>query len=220
MPGFRDRAGQIAATRARRPAAPGDDGNAVFRREGDYFTVAYRGELARVRDLKGLRYLAALLGAPGREVHVLELVAAAEGHRADDRAGVATDDLGASRADRADPVLDAAAKHAYRRRLRALAEELEQARSWNDPEREAGIRLEIDALTTELERALGLGGGDRSLPSSSERARISVTKAIGVAIRAVSRDCPKLGEHLAASVRTGRLCSYAPPAQQAPTWRL
>ena len=54
------------------------------------------------------------------------------------------------------------AKESYRRRLAELAEDLEEARSWNDPERVARIEDEIDDLTTELERALGLGGRDRA----------------------------------------------------------
>ncbi len=48
----------------------------VFRREGDYWSVIFDGHTVRVRDLKGMRYLARLLADPGREYHVLDLVAA------------------------------------------------------------------------------------------------------------------------------------------------
>ena len=82
-----------------------------------------------------------------------------------------------------------------------------------------GIEAEIDAITHELASAAGLGGRDRRLPSPAERARVSVTKAIRGAVRAVAADCPELGRHLDASVRTGRLCSYAPPGEAAPAWR-
>ena len=37
----------------------------VFRREGDYWSVAFEGHTVRLRDLKGLRYLARLLADPG-----------------------------------------------------------------------------------------------------------------------------------------------------------
>ncbi len=40
-----------------------------FRREGDYWTVTFEGHTVRVRDLKGMRYLARLLADPGREFH-------------------------------------------------------------------------------------------------------------------------------------------------------
>src|SRR5215216_599776 len=51
----------------------------VFRREGDYWSVIFEGRTVRVRDLKGMRYLARLLADPGREYHVLDLVAAETG---------------------------------------------------------------------------------------------------------------------------------------------
>jgi tetratricopeptide (TPR) repeat protein len=54
----------------------------TFRREGDYWSVVFEGQTVRVRDLKGMRYLARLLAHPGREFHVLDLVAAESGHAA------------------------------------------------------------------------------------------------------------------------------------------
>jgi hypothetical protein len=56
---------------------PGDPPRtaAVFRREGDYWTVAYEGRLVHVRDLKGLHYLERLLAHPAREITVEALLA-------------------------------------------------------------------------------------------------------------------------------------------------
>ena len=51
----------------------------VFRREGDYWSVIFDGHTVHVRDLKGMHYLARLLADPGREYHVLDLVAAETG---------------------------------------------------------------------------------------------------------------------------------------------
>jgi hypothetical protein len=175
--------------------------------------------MARLHDLKGLRYIGLLLAAPGRDVHVLELAGAQSTEtRSVDLAGA--EGLRPSRLEGTEAVLDQQAKDDFRRRLAELGEELEEARSWNDPERAAKIEAEIDALTSELERSLGLGGRDRGMPSPAERARVSVTKAIKAAVRAVSEDCPALGEHLATSIRTGRFCSYAPPGREPPVWDL
>jgi hypothetical protein len=159
-----------------------------------------------MRDAKGLRYIAILLGAPGSEIHAGDLVGAVEGVRPAPSVR--------------EPVLDAAAKDAYRRRLQDLGEDLEQARDWGDPERVARIELEIEALTGELARAAGLGGRDRELASPAERARVSVTKAIRTTIRAIDNNCPPLGAHLSASIHTGRFCSYAPPGEAPPHWAL
>jgi tetratricopeptide (TPR) repeat protein len=226
LPGIAKRVTALAASVAQtgRPDVQ-SAAHAVFRREGDYWTLAYRGELARLRDAKGLGYLACLLRHPGRELHVLELVREVEGASAEPAQGLRRADavvaaLGRSRLDEADPLFDAQAREAYRRRLRELEEDLEEARSWNDSERAARAEQEMDELTAELARAAGLGGRGRALATPAERARVSVTKATRTAIRTVGRHCPALGDHLAASVRTGRFCSYAPPGEAPPAWLL
>jgi hypothetical protein len=185
---------------------------AVFRREGDVWTIAYGQSTFRLRDSKGLRYLAFLLGSPATEVHVLELARAA--------AGTADERTRRSSFTTEEPVLDATAKEVYRRRLEDLGQELQQARDWGDLERAAQIQAEVDAVTEELARAAGLGGRDRTLPSPTERARVSVTKAIRAAIKAIGRQSPELATHLSASVHTGRFCSYAPPGEAPPRWTL
>ncbi len=50
------------------------DRTAVFRREGDYWTIAYDAAVVRLKDAKGLRYLEPLLRRPGRSFHVAELI--------------------------------------------------------------------------------------------------------------------------------------------------
>ena len=87
----------------------------VFRREGDYWSVVFEGRTVRVRDLKGMRYLAQLLAHPGREFHVLDLVAAETGQQ------TALGDAG--------EMLDERAKTAYRRRLAEIEDDIEQARA-------------------------------------------------------------------------------------------
>src|SRR5262245_4411144 len=45
----------------------------VFRREGEYWTIAYEGQVIRLRDAKALQYLACLLRQPACRVHVTDL---------------------------------------------------------------------------------------------------------------------------------------------------
>jgi tetratricopeptide (TPR) repeat protein len=196
----------------RTPAA-----EAVFRREGQIWTITYDGRTARLHDLRGFRYIADLLGSAGREFHAMELLTAHTSAAGLDSTGHGFDGVTSTPSE---PVLDARAKQEYRRRLQDLSEELDEARSWHDPERVAALEAEVDAITDELRRAVGLGGRDREMLSPSERARVSVTKAIKAAVRAISKECPPLGEHLGASIRTGGFCSYAPPGQQPPKWVL
>ena len=202
----------------RRPAQPAV-GDAVFRHEGEVWTIAYAGQMFRLRDVKGLRYIASLLASEGREVHVLELVGAATGRPADALAGLAENDVVGSRPAAFDPLLDDQAKAEYGRRLEELEEELEQAHDWGDAERAARLQEELDLLTQELGRAVGLRGRDRTFASPEERARISVTKAIRTAIKRIERHCPELAAHFEASVQTGRFCSYTTPGAP-PRWSL
>jgi non-specific serine/threonine protein kinase len=162
-----------------------------------------------------MRYLGELLRAPGREVHVLELMrVASPGVPQQVEPGF---DGAGGQAEEA--ILDARAKREFRQRLSELEEDLDESASRHDIERASRIKVEIDAITYELASAAGLGGRDRRMPSPAERARVSVTKAIRGAVRAIAADCPQLGFHLEASVRTGRLCCYAPPGEAAPDWQ-
>jgi tetratricopeptide (TPR) repeat protein len=177
----------------------------IFRREGDYWLMVFEGRTVRVRDLKGIRYLAQLLANPGREVHVLDLVAAETGQQ------MALGDAG--------KILDERAKSAYRRRLAEIEDDIEQARALEDAEREAQADAERDFLVRELARAVGLGGRDRRAGSASERARSGVTRAVRQGIARIGEHHPQLGEHLTRSVRTGTYCAYAPDPSDAASSR-
>ena len=178
-------------------------------REGDYWSVVFDGRTVRVRDLKGMRYLARLLACPGRELHVLDLVAAESGRVAGTQGSRATG-LARTGFDDAGEMLDAPAKDAYRRRLAEIEDDIEQARVLEDTEREAQADAERDFLVRELSRAVGLGGRDRRAASTSERARVSVTRAIRQAMVRVAEHHPELGQHLDRTIRTGTYCAYVP----------
>jgi pimeloyl-ACP methyl ester carboxylesterase len=207
---------QLLATSAgRAPAQVAPEEPAMlFRREGDYWTVAFEGTVVRMHDAKGLGYLARLLRHPHREFHALDLLAGDTPRGSDlaheDGLTAATLDAGA--------VLDEPAKHAYRERIAELEAELEQARSWNDPERTACVEGELDALTRALAGALGLGGRDRRSASDSERARVSVTKALRSAVRRLEDQHPELGRHLSLAVHTGTFCTYDPDPRVPVSW--
>ena len=61
---------------ARTSAAAGED--AVFRRIGDSWTIAFQGDAVRMPDSQGLRFLAALLLHPWERIHAQTLHAATE----------------------------------------------------------------------------------------------------------------------------------------------
>jgi tetratricopeptide (TPR) repeat protein len=186
-------------------------GGNVFRRDGDYWSVIFDGHTAHVRDLKGMRYLARLLAEPGREYHVLDLVAAETGSGApgDPPRSVLGD---------AGEMIDARAKDAYRRRLAEIDDDIAQARAAGDAEREAQADAERDFLVRELAHAFGLSGRGRRAASASERARAAVTRAVRQAIARIGDHHPRLGEHLGRTVRTGTYCAYLPDPHAPVGW--
>ena len=179
-----------------------------FVREGATWLVTYEGTSTRLRDSKGLRDLAVLLARPGREVHVLDLIAAADGVPDGPARRPSQGDLG--------PNVDAAARSAYEQRIRDLTELLEEAEATNDFVRAALLEDERDALLRELAGALGLSGRARPQGADAERARKAVSMRIRDAIRRLSAELPTLGRHLTNAVHTGIYCSYQP--EQPITW--
>ncbi len=216
-------AGEPAPTGTFDAASPRADWRegGMFRREGDSWAIEFGTETFRVRDSKGMHHLARLLGSQGREIHALDLV------RADAPADAGVDtvargthsDLVLGDASAVGPALDGVAVAAYRTRLVDIREELDEAERWNDAERAALLENEQSALIAELSSAFGLGGRERDGHSSAERARVSVTRAIRVAMSRINEYSPALGAHLQATVRTGTYCSYVPDPRAPMEWR-
>jgi hypothetical protein len=207
------------------PNSPTGEGAALaatFKREGEYWLAALDGRSVRVRDSKGMGYLARLLAVPGQELHALDLAGAPGTPR---RSGGRTnltngDGLDADPFGTVGPLLDPEAKAAYRSRLAELESELAEAEEWNDPERAARLRDEKGSLVAELSHAVGLGGRDRQSGSAAERARLSVTRAVRSAMQRIGEQHPELGAHLSATVRTGTFCSYTPDPRTTVAWDL
>jgi len=174
-----------------------------LRRDGQDWLLEAGPERARLRDSRGLHYLQALLAAPGSEILALDLAAGGSGLAV---AG-------------ADPILDATAKDAYRRRIRELDSELAVAERAGDVVAAERVEKDRQALVAELRRASGLGGRPRLAGVDAERARVNVTRTIRAAIDHIAAVAPILGAHLQSSIRTGTACRYQPAAGGPARWR-
>ena len=191
-----DRALRLRAKLSPSASAPAAAAAPVLQREDDlHWRCRYRGQELRVRTTRGLDMLARLLEQPGRELHVLDLAAI-------DGQGIEASDAG--------DVIDDHALADYRRRLKEIAGELDEAETWSDVGRAARLRQEQEALDTELRQAVGLGGRKRKAASSSERARVNVQRRLRAAISRLQELAPDLGHHLDRAVRTGTFCCYDP----------
>ena len=56
--------------------------------------------------------------------------------------------------------------------------------------------------------------------SPTERARVTVTRSIRTTMHRIAVHNPQLGEHLAATIKTGRCCMYMPNARLFVKWEV
>ena len=202
----------------------------IFRREGEYWSVTFAGATCRLRDNRGMRYLARLLLHPNEEIHSLQITAGDMAHsemlqlgplsrgaladlvEAEEKPSLGFSDAG--------EVLDPQARAAYRRRLEELQAELAESREVNDLGRMEALQEEMNFLTKELSQAVGIGGRVRKAGSIAERARVNVTKALKTAIKQIGKIHPQLGRHLQRTIRTGTYCAYVPGPNSSEIWQI
>lgn len=153
--------------------------------------IRWRGRELVAPASKGMAYLATLIAAPCREIHVSDLIG-------DDDRGDAGD------------VLDARARASYKQRAEELRGQLEEAHARNDLGRIERLTTELDAITDELLAGTGLGGRARKAGSRVERARVNVQRRIKDAIRRLASEDEALGRYLEATIRTGTFCMFQP----------
>jgi non-specific serine/threonine protein kinase len=196
----------------------------AFVLQGDYWTIRYQAQIARLKTTRGLHCLGCLLRHPGREFHVSELIVdliqvpvlaeiRSAGHEESGIEAPTTHPQGSA------PILDAQAKAEYKRRLHDLREDLEEAEQFSDRERAARVQEEMNSISEQLAAAVGLGGRQRPAGSHSERARSAVTKRIKESINRIGEVIPGLGRHLAARIKTGYFCSYNPHPDRPVAWK-
>jgi tetratricopeptide (TPR) repeat protein len=190
----------------------------LFRKEGEYWTIGYRGSLYRLRNLKGLQYIAYLVARPAERVHVVDLMRDAcsnlpgsivEPPRRDLLHLEIRRDLGD-----AGEILDVTAKRAYRERLQDLRQDLDEAERFHDIGTAARLRSEMAFITEQLTAGLRLDGKPRRANSAAERARVNVRNSITSALNLIRTQDKPLWRHFNNALKTGTFCSYHPDSQE------
>ena len=201
------------------PVRSGLTATATFRCEGDTRRICFGELTVMMRDLKGFRYLERLLADPGREFHVLDLVAVEQGSLP--TGGTASPgEIVASDAGSGLPLLDDQARQAYRRRLAEVDDDIEEATRMNDLGRVELAQRDREYLIAELTQAAGLGGRQRTTGGTAERARTSVTRSIRYALDRLADHHPAVSAHLGQSVHTGTYCVYSSDPLAPVGWEL
>jgi hypothetical protein len=202
---------------SQRPDTENPIREAVFRDEGDFWTISYLGPSFRLRDMKGLHYIAYLLRYPQERFHVRDLSAIVGGDALSP--AVSDPSLHADGED-APPILDSKAKADYRARLSELRADLDEAERMNDTGRAERTRRELEFVNDELSAAMGLRGRDRKMSDRAERTRLRIGKTIRSALSGIRQLDPSLAHHLTTCIRTGYFCAYLPDPYQPMSWKL
>jgi len=191
-----------------------------FQRDGEFWTVAHGDKSFRLKDMKGLHYIAHLLAHPGEPWHVRDLIALTDGVDSYSGSQAEANLQVASNLGDAGPLLDTRAKAEYRQRRAELKSELADAERANDPGAVNRIREELEMVDDQLSEAVGLGGRDRKAADSAERSRSRVARAIRGSLNSIRANDASLGHHLSTCIRTGYVCAYHPDPDGRLTWRL
>ncbi len=185
---------------------------ALLRRESDVWFLRFGTEICRVRDCKGLRYLALLVKHPGKRVHVAEMLASispADGFAS----GSKGEQFAASKSD-LEPLLDSRALRELQARLQQVEEELDEAQRANDLGQQVVLHREQEWLRSEIGRAWR----QHKKNPSTERCRHAVSKAIRRALQKLSVVAPQATSHLRTTIHCGYVCAYLPDPTNAPEW--
>lgn len=186
-----------------------------LRKEGATWRAVYRGEAKSVPDSKGVAYLATLLSMPNKEVHCTQFYEGApipaaqvslvqERSETDEAANQQLPTTGSRT--HVDADLDQEGISSYNRRLKAIPEEIEEARELGQTEKAALLAQEEHTITQALARSVYKGKPRREGPT--KRARQAVSKAIKSAMKTIKTAHPALHQHLHGAIQFGEFLQY------------
>lgn len=190
----------------------------ILRREGQIWTIAFRGYSTRLKQSKGILYLARLLAHPGDTFHVIDLgqhvgtlspPTEARPPRDQEKAQLDLDGFHHGTGN-AGPMIDARAKAEVNHNLVELDEALQTALARGDTDEAAELDEMITTLSGYLSSGTAIGGRARQFRSEDIRVHDAVTKAIRRMLESIAAYHPELGRHLDRSLNIGWDCAYRP----------
>lgn len=184
--------------------------------EGATWRAVFRGEACTVPDSKGMAYIALLLSNPNKEIHSTQLhgepVNFGHGLPAQEPDNdEPVDQLRPKSGKRVhvDAVQDAEGAANYKRRLKKIKEQIEEARELGNTEQAAILAQEEHDLTKGIARSIGYGGQSRR-EGPAKKARQAVSKAIKTALAGIKTAHPALHQHLETALKLGEFLKYQP----------
>jgi hypothetical protein len=167
----------------------------VFRRDQDIWTLTFNGQTLRLRNCKGLPYIAELLKAK-RPIEAVELRGNGAGR-------------GPIEVFRGMPAADEKAIKEAEAELKDLRTRMNSLAA-NDWPRRSALKEEIEHIERYLREAKNRRGSARNVGGSIEHARQAVSMAMVRAFKKIAIQNPELADHLDRSISRGITCEYRP----------
>ena len=189
----------------------------IFRFNGDFWTVRYKGKEKFIKHTKGMDYIAYLFRHQAQDIHSMELYQAiTEGiPDTDTRMSKMSSkkiesDEGLSREDiEKYKMLTPEDLKTIENHRKQLETSRDKAMMENDIVRENEISIKLDKLNDYLSKCT-YKGKIRTTSGATERMRVSIYMAIKTAKKNIKKHHKKLFKHLDKFLTTGTFNSYSP----------
>jgi len=202
-----------------------DKSKNVIAKDGDIWTITFRGNSVRLGDLKGLTYIVYLLQHPNALISAAQLVEIIterqtsglhnemSKHQIEDEGLRQVGNLGDS-----GKAADSKTHKEVTKRLLEIEEEQMEAERLTDLEKYDQLEEEIEQLKQYLSRNYGLRNKPRRSGSHEDRMRINVNRAIQRVVGKIRKQNEALAAYLKSTIKTGFQVSYTPDPNNPVSW--
>ena len=190
----------------------------IFRFNGDFWTVRYKGKEKFIKHTKGMDYIAYLFRHQAQDIHSMELYQAiTEGiPDTDTRMSKMSSkkiesDEGLSREDiEKYKMLTPEDLKTLENHRKQLETSRDKAMMENDSAKEAEISSELEKIENYIKKNTNKWGKPRDFPDRTEKMRISINKAIKTAKNNIDKVHKELFSHIDKYLETGTYNIYRP----------
>jgi len=169
---------------------------AVFRREGNLWRLAFQGASAVVPHLRGMTHLSEILRRPYNSVASKDLVDAGSGGKLKKVSG--------------SELADTKALDSYDEAINHYAGEISKARANNDQAQVDSLQSKLEDVAAYRRKAVGRDGKPRLVGDDGEKARKAVYEAVKRARKSIADAIPELEQHLSQTLDGGKDWFYRP----------
>lgn len=202
-----------------------DEFKNLIAKEGDIWTITFRGNSVRLGDLTGLTYIVYLLQHPNESISATQLVEirtekqtsglhnAMSKQQIEEEGLIQVVNLGDS-GEAADPKT----RKEVRTRLLEIEEEKMEAERLADSEKYDELEEKTEQLKRYLSRNYGQGNRPRRAGSHADRMRVNVNRAIQRVVGKIRKQNEALAAYLKSTIKTGYQVSYTPDPNNPVSW--